>query len=91
MMKIFLFYLLLINAAAFCLMTVDKYKARHNLWRIPEATLLLSAALGGSIGALIGMYTIRHKTRYPKFTLGVPAILAIQIALGIWVYVQFFS
>ena len=81
-MKYFLAYLLLINAAAFILMLVDKLKAKKNLWRIRESTLLLSAALGGSIGALAGMYTFRHKTKHVKFTLGVPAILIAQLALA---------
>ena len=85
-MKYFLWYLLLINAAAFILMLVDKRKARKNRWRIPERTLTLSAALGGSIGALLGMYTFRHKTKHLKFTLGIPAILIAQIALAIWIF-----
>lgn len=85
-MKYFLWYLLLINAAAFILMLVDKRKARKNRWRIPERTLILSAALGGSIGALLGMYTFRHKTRHLKFTLGIPAILIAQISLAIWIF-----
>lgn len=83
-MKYFLLYLLLINAAAFLLMLVDKHKARKNRWRIPERTLMLSAALGGSVGALLGMYTFRHKTRHLKFTLGIPAILVAQIALAVF-------
>ena len=85
-MKYFPWYLLLINAAAFVLMLVDKRKARKNRWRIPERTLILSAALGGSIGALLGMYTFRHKTKHLKFTLGIPAILIAQIALAIWIF-----
>ena len=85
-MKYFLWYLLLINAAAFVLMLVDKRKARKNRWRIPERTLILSAAFGGSIGALLGMYTFRHKTKHLKFTLGIPAILIAQIALAIWIF-----
>lgn len=83
-MKYFLLYLLLINAAAFLLMLVDKHKARKNRWRIPERTLIGSALLGGSVGALMGMYTVRHKTRHLKFTLGIPAILIAQIALAVW-------
>lgn len=83
-MKYFLLYLLLINAAAFLLMLVDKQKARKNRWRIPERTLIGSALLGGSVGALLGMYTFRHKTRHLKFTLGVPAILIAQIALAVF-------
>lgn len=75
-------YLLIINAIAFCLMLIDKYKARKNLWRIPEATLISTALLGGSIGALIGMHTVRHKTRHIKFTVGIPLILLAQIALA---------
>ena len=85
-MKYFLWNLLLINAAAFILMLVDKRKARKNRWRIPERTLILSAALGGSIGALLGMYTFRHKTKHLKFTLGIPAILIAQISLAIWIF-----
>ena len=78
-MKYFFLYLLLINAAAFVLMLVDKIKAKKNLWRIPEATLFLVAAIGGSIGSLIGMYTFRHKTKHIKFIVGMPLILAVQI------------
>ena len=79
MQTLILLYLLIVNAVAFLLMLVDKQKARKKLWRIPESTLLLSAAIGGSIGALAGMYTFRHKTRHLKFTLGVPAILVVQM------------
>ncbi len=85
-MKYFLLYLLLINAAAFVLMLADKRKAIKNRWRIPERTLILSAVLGGSIGALLGMYTFRHKTKHLKFTLGIPAILIAQISLAIWIF-----
>ena len=84
-MKLFLWYLLLINAAAFVLMLADKIKARKHRWRIPERTLICSALLGGSIGALTGMYLFRHKTRHLKFTLGIPAILAGQLILAFWI------
>ena len=87
-MKYFLLYLLLINAAAFVLMLVDKVKAKKNRWRISERTLMLSAALGGSVGALLGMYTFRHKTKHIKFTLGVPAILIAQLALAAWLILK---
>ena len=87
-MKYFLLYLLLINAIAFVLMLADKQKARKNRWRIPERTLIGSALLGGSLGALLGMYTFRHKTKHLKFTLGVPAILIAQIALAIWIFLK---
>ena len=87
-MKYFLLYLLLINAAAFLLMLVDKRKAKKNRWRIPERTLFGSALLGGSVGALLGMYTFRHKTKHLSFTLGMPAILIAQIALAIWIFLK---
>ena len=87
-MKYFLLYLLLINAAAFLLMLVDKLKAKKNRWRIPERTLFGSALLGGSIGALLGMYTFRHKTRHLSFTLGMPAILIAQVVLAIWIFLK---
>ena len=77
-MKLLLYYLLLINAAGFLLMLVDKWKAKKNRWRVRESTLLLVAALGGSVGSLAGMYLFRHKTQHLKFTLGIPLILAAQ-------------
>lgn len=80
MTKLILLYLLIVNAVSFLLMLTDKQKAKKKLWRIPESTLLLSAAIGGSIGSLAGMYTFRHKTKHLKFTLGVPAILFLQMA-----------
>ena len=79
-------YLLIINAAGFLVMLADKQYARKNLWRIPEATLLGVAVVGGSIGMLVGMYTIRHKTRHLKFTRGIPAILAGQLILAFWIF-----
>lgn len=80
MTKLILLYLLIVNAVAFLLMLVDKQKARRKLWRIPESTLFLMAAIGGSIGSLAGMFVFRHKTKHLKFTLGVPAILIAQLA-----------
>lgn len=76
-------YLLIVNAAGFLLMLADKHRARKKRWRIPEATLMGVAAIGGSIGSLIGMYTVRHKTKHPRFTIGIPLILAFQVIAGI--------
>lgn len=81
---IVIIYLVLINLATFVLMGLDKRKARKNLWRIPEKTLFLSAILGGSAGAIAGMYVFHHKTRHWYFVIGMPLILVIQIGLGIW-------
>lgn len=81
-----LLYLLIINALGFLLMLSDKLRAKKHRWRIPEATLLTVAALGGSLGCLLGMYVFRHKTRKPKFYIGIPAMLAVQVLLGLWLY-----
>ena len=82
-MKLLSFYLLIINALGFLLMLVDKWKARKNRWRVRESTLLLIAALGGSVGSLLGMYLFRHKTLHLKFTVGIPVILAGQCVLAV--------
>lgn len=89
-MKLLLVYLILINAAGFLLMLTDKVKAKKHAWRIPEATLLGVAAAGGSIGSLLGMYLFRHKTQHPKFSLGIPLMLAVQMVAATWilVYIQ---
>lgn len=73
-------YLILINALGLFIMLVDKQKAKAGAWRIPEATLLTAAVIGGSIGILTGMYVFRHKTRKWKFFIGVPLIFAAQLA-----------
>ena len=88
-MKYILAYLLIVNAVAFMLMLIDKIKAKKNLWRIKESTLMLWAAIGGSIGALAGMYTFRHKTLHRKFSIGIPAILILQIAAVIYILYKF--
>ena len=74
-------YLLEINAVALLLCALDKACARKNAWRVPEATLLLSAAVGGSAGLLLGMVLFLHKTRHKRFIIGVPLILLAQAAL----------
>lgn len=79
-------YLLIINAAGFFGMLMDKLKAKKNLWRIPERTLLFIAVLGGSAGSLLGMYLFRHKTLHAKFALGIPLILAVQIIASITLF-----
>ena len=83
-MRLLILYLLIMNAAGAVSMLMDKRKAKKKLWRIPETTLLGIAALGGSVGSLIGMYVFCHKTRHIKFTLGIPAILIAQLILA-WV------
>lgn len=85
-MKYLFCYLLIINALSFALMLSDKLKAKKHRWRIPEVLLMLIAAIGGSVGMLAGMHLFRHKTKHPKFTVGVPCILAVQVILFILWY-----
>ena len=73
--------LVFINILTFLLYGIDKRKARRGKWRIPEETLIWLAVVGGSMGALLGMYLFRHKTKHKKFTVGVPVILLVQFAL----------
>lgn len=79
-------YLAIVNITGFIIMGVDKSKAKRRKWRIPEATLFLVAAIGGSIGSIVGMYTFRHKTKHWYFVVGMPAILAIQIIVALILY-----
>lgn len=77
-------YLLGMNAAAYILMAVDKTNAIRKARRIPEAVLLLIAALGGSLGEWLGMAGLHHKTKHKKFLILVPVFLFVHIALGVW-------
>ena len=77
-MKLLLIYLLLINAAGFVLMHLDKHKAKKNLWRIPERVLLWVSFCGGSLGSLLGMYAAHHKTKHLKFQLLFPLFLLVH-------------
>ena len=88
-MKLFTLYLITINALAFLLMLIDKQKSKKRKWRIPEAVLMGSAIIGGSLGAWCGMQLFRHKTRHKKFTLGIPTILGIQVALAVFYWYKF--
>ncbi len=73
-------YAVLINAAAFALFALDKSRAKRDMWRVPEATLLAAAALGGSLGALLAMHLLRHKTRHGKFLFWVPTLFLFHAA-----------
>ena len=83
-LKIMLICLLVLNIITFLVYGIDKFKAQHARWRVPESVLLGLAAIGGSIGAWLGMMVWRHKTQHNKFKYGVPLILIIQIGLLIW-------
>jgi uncharacterized membrane protein YsdA (DUF1294 family) len=81
MNDLLLYVLIALNLLTFIVYGIDKWKAVKGKWRIPEATLLILAAIGGSIGALLGMQIWHHKTRHLKFKYGVPFILLAQIVL----------
>lgn len=87
-LRIVVFYLLSINLLTFVTYGIDKWKARHNRWRVREAALLLLAALGGSIGALLAMMVFRHKTQHKKFRYGIPAILMAQFAIVVFLWTR---
>ena len=81
MTEALLYYLIVINIVTFLVYGIDKWKAKQGSWRISEATLLILAVIGGSIGALLGINVWRHKTMHKKFKYGLPLILIIQIIL----------
>ena len=83
-MNILLIYLLAANIVTFVVFGIDKYKAKRGLWRIPEASLLTMAVIGGSIGAWLGTKVWHHKTRHKKFKYGIPLIIALQAALAVY-------
>ena len=79
-------YLLEINVVALLLSAIDKACARKAIWRVSEVTLLLSAVLGGSVGLLLGILLFRHKTKHLRFSLGLPVMLLMHIALLVLLY-----
>lgn len=90
MLKWLALWVLFWSILDYILMGVDKWKAKRDRWRVPEKTFFLVALLGGSLGAILGMYAFHHKTRHWYFKWGLPAILIAQIALGGWLYWHFF-
>lgn len=90
-MKFLIPYLILVNAAAFLLMLIDKVKAKKKMWRIPERVLLGVSAIGGSLGGFVGMQVFRHKTKHPQFAIGIPVMLAVHIVLLVFLYIKFFA
>lgn len=87
LINVLVVYYLLINAATFTAYGVDKRKAIKNRWRIPEATLIGMAFLGGFIGAPLGMLAFHHKTRKLKFRILIPVAVILHIILIIFIIV----
>lgn len=89
MQETIVYYLIIINIVTFLVYGIDKWKARKTMWRIREASLLMLAVLGGSIGAWLGMKVWHHKTQHKKFKYGIPAIIIIQLVIiGFFLYLQ---
>ena len=88
-MKYALIYLAVISLIAITVTVADKSKARRNKWRVPEAALLGISALGGSVAMFVTMLLIRHKTKHVKFMLGIPLIIALQIAAVVVIIIKF--
>ena len=84
-----MYYLFAINIVSFFLYGIDKYKAKKNKWRISEATLLMIAIIGGSIGAWVGMRLWHHKTMHKKCKYGIPVIIIMQVALAVYLLTNF--
>ena len=80
--------MIVINVITLMIYGIDKWKAKHSKWRIPEATLLIMAAVGGSIGAWTGIKLFHHKTLHKKFKYGVPAIFLIQLGIVVFIYLK---
>lgn len=87
MIKNIIMYLIVVNLLAFAAFGVDKQKAKARQWRISENTLLGIALCGGSLGAIWGMRTFRHKTRHRRFAIGLPVILMIQAVALLILYI----
>jgi uncharacterized membrane protein YsdA (DUF1294 family) len=90
MMTVILYIFLALNVVTFSVYGWDKWKAIKRKWRISEATLLLLAAVGGSLGAWCGMWVWHHKTKHRKFYWGVPAIIVVQLLIiaAVWWYTR---
>ncbi len=82
-------WLAFMNALAFLMYGIDKWKAINGWWRISELTLLLLAILGGSVGAFAAMQVFRHKTRHVKFQFGVPMIFMLQLLFSVYFWYHF--
>lgn len=76
-----IFYLVLISLVSVVVTVWDKLTAIANKRRVPERTLMILSAIGGSVAMLITMLIIRHKTRKHKFMIGIPAIILLQLVL----------
>lgn len=82
-------YIIGINLFGLVLMLLDKFKAKNNMYRTAEKTLLTVSLIGGSVGTLIGMHLVRHKTKHPIFFFGIPIMLGIQVVIAVYCIIRF--
>lgn len=80
----FIAYIIIMNIIGIFIMAIDKLKAKHHAWRIPEKTLFLVSLLGGSLGTWAGMYIFRHKTKHWYFVIGMPLILIVHVVIMLY-------
>ena len=85
MLQIIIYALFALNLITFIIYGIDKFKAKKAKWRISEATLILFAVIGGSIGAWLGLQVWRHKTQHKKFFIGIPMILTLQVIATVYI------
>lgn len=88
-LRLLLIYIGIINIIGFVSMGFDKYKAKHNMWRTPENTLLLIAFLLGSVGSFLGMKVFKHKTLHPQFKYGIPIMFVLNIVCIYFIVTKF--
>ena len=88
-MEYLFIYLLIISVISVFVTVLDKYLAKHNMWRISEKTLFIFAVLGGGVAMYTTMRIIRHNTRKNKFMFGIPAIILLEIGIAAIIYFNF--
>jgi len=86
---IFMVYFAAVNLIAFIVCGIDKYKAQHDLWRVPEKTLFLLSVIGGALGFFFGMKSFRHKTRHLKFQILIPLLALLWIGIIVFLQMRF--
>ncbi len=87
----FIIYIVAINIITFLVMGLDKWKAKRGSWRIQESALFTFVIFGGGIGGILGMKIFHHKTKKPKFQIGFPLILILEVSFLIYFFIKGFQ
>ena len=91
MLRLIIIYGIVINLVTFAAYGIDKLQARRGGRRTPERILLIMSAIGGSMGAIVAMQLLRHKTQHAWFHYGVPAMLLIHATVMIYILLRFYA